>query len=366
MLVPELSEGLENSEQTLMSPQDIWHELLAEAEKSPAPEQSLIAEELKHPSALFTQSETVAHLKILELLRDNEPDSITIVAIGPMTNLARAAAEDPETFLRVKEIVVMGGNINETNDPAYQPSLGAPQVQHSEEPPFRLIKQASGPIRDALVARNQTGPVAEFNTFSDPVAAARVYALTSPNPHTTMPQETSSLPYQEKNPTLPAVLQSYPEPLSKQLSVTLFPMDITSKHALTRGQFSAHLAPLLATHSPLATWTSSFMAATFDRTASQNPGTPTDDVAMQLHDPLTVWYCLYQDDPKWELHVGEDLRVETSGRWTRGMFVADRRNWQHNNEERLHGGSGNRISRCIGTPGQSIFGQILLERIFGS
>jgi inosine-uridine nucleoside N-ribohydrolase len=57
-------------------------------------------------------------------------------------------------------------------------------------------------------------PGAEFNFYGDSVAAARVLALTSPNPSTTLP------PVLHGKKNLPA----YPKKLSKQLTLKLFPL----------------------------------------------------------------------------------------------------------------------------------------------
>ena len=97
-----------NSQHPHLSPADTWKHLF---DATSDPEQKALQEEARGRHALFTPSQEPGHKEILRLLRENEPDTITIAAIGPLTNLALAAAEDPETFLRVKEVVVMGGNV---------------------------------------------------------------------------------------------------------------------------------------------------------------------------------------------------------------------------------------------------------------
>jgi inosine-uridine nucleoside N-ribohydrolase len=101
-------------------------------------------------------------------------------------------------------------------------------------------------------------------------------------------------------------------------------------------------------------------------------------MGLQLHDPLTIWYALCPGDQKWEFKT-EDLRVETSGQWTRGYIVSDRRGrpvsegagdldaevvgdaggWRDSRR-------GNRVSWCTQSPGQDLFAKVILERIFGT
>lgn len=99
-----------------LSPTDTWRTLFDLPTEPSSPSETLKSADVKlstEEHASFTPSKLSAPKEILRTLKENPKDTVTIVAIGPMTNLALAAAEDPETFLRVKEVVVMGGAINE-------------------------------------------------------------------------------------------------------------------------------------------------------------------------------------------------------------------------------------------------------------
>lgn len=315
-----------------LSPADTWKSLFKDGDNSANPNDF---------SPHFTPSKIPAHLEILRLLKENPVDTFTILALGPLTTVALAAAADPETFLRVKELVVMGG---------------------------------------AVHCEGNATPVAEFNCYADAVAAARVYALTSFNPHATMPalpQELSTLP-------------PYPARLSRQLKLTLAPLDITTPHLITKSYFAENVKAHVDAGSPLAIWSAHFVNGAFGKIEDilrdgEEPG-------LSLHDPLTVWYMLTHDDPKWKTPAKpEDIRVETAGQWTRGMHVIDNRHRAKPAEgavaatenpdddpefvalDQVPGDEmawlsvrkGNRINRLIESPGEEIFKEVLMQRLFG-
>lgn len=247
----------------------------------------------------------------------------------------------------------------------------------------------------AIEVEGNITPVAEFNTYADAVATARVFALTSPTPASTMPPP----------PPRPSSLLPYPAKLSRMLNLTLFPLDITTPHLLTKSMFEGKIERLIIAGSPLAEWTSVFMGKTFEKISSLTGG--QRDPGLSLHDPLCIWYMLTRSAPSWMISPKgpEDIRVETGGQWTRGMHVVDRRNRRKagsgaevqvkspgaidisNPMEKLvvSGGEdveydeipgdgygwlslskGNRINRIVSSPGEEAFGHYLLERIFGS
>lgn len=319
-----------------LTPQETW-KLLFDASKatSASTEDAAASREAHEARSLFTPSQNRAHEEILRLLKENEPDTITIVAIGPLTNLALAAAQDPETFLRVKEVVVMGNTINEPGN---------------------------------------VTPVAEFNTYADSIATARVYALTSPTPNSTIPP---SPPAQLGSQSVPQ-LAPYPAKLSRQLNLTVFPLDVTTPHKVTRGQVKQIIQPLIEAGSPLAEWTAAFLTSTFAKIESLMENISGDTVGLELHDPLCIWYALTQADAGWKVKKNEDIRIETTGQWTRGMCVVDRRNRKQRAPDDVEGeipgdsgnwlspNAGNRVGRCVQSPGIDLFAPYLLRRVFGA
>lgn len=69
------------------------------------------------------------------------------------------------------------------------------------------------------------------------------------------------------------------------------------------------------------------------------------------------------------------MRVETSGQWTRGMCVVDRRSRRRaksiddtipgDTHGWLSSAKGNRVRRMVASPGTSLLAEYLLDRIFG-
>ena len=126
------------------SPTETWRNLFKSALSSKELEIVETVEEIeKTHHSLFTPVEESAPDAILRLLRENEKDSITIVAVGPLTNLAIAAAKDPETFLRARDVVVMGGALEYPGNVGFFFSiyrlLRSPSIF-----PFTLSRSSSG------------------------------------------------------------------------------------------------------------------------------------------------------------------------------------------------------------------------------
>jgi len=295
------------------------------------------------PNTLFTPSNRPSHLEILRVLEENPPDTITVIAIGPLTNLALAASHTPTVLMRAKSVLVMGGAIS--------------------------------------VPGNIT-PVGEFNTLADATAAARVFALTSPDPASTMPPAPPRDAHirsglsAEKLPPYP----SKRDLGNRRLNVILFPLDITAPHTLRRDELEAKLNPLTQEGSPLAEWANAIFSSTLQKMETLHHGHEGASAATSLHDPLCVWYALKAETQKekWAINKEEDIRVETAGQWTRGMCVVDRRDRKmrendDGEDDEVRGDTGrwlsrqrgNRISRCVETPGERALAPFMLDTIFG-
>jgi hypothetical protein len=187
--------------------------------------------------------------------------------------------------------------------------------------------------------------------------------------------------------------------------------DITVPHHLHHSHFKTFIAPFLEAGSPLAEWTSAFLTATFIKLLSlysaagskHNPANgsssnPSNDVGLSLHDPLCIWYLLAQQTPTplTLTPTAEDVRIETTGQWTRGACIVDGRNRiktapadvasspaasvipvsqiqslldmppeiPGDTGNWLRDDMGNRVYVCVGSEWKGTFGMELLRRVF--
>ena len=158
------------------------------------------------------------------------PGEFTLVCVGPLTNIALAVGRWPELAQSVREVVLMGGA--------------------------------------ARLPGNVT-PVAEFNIYADPQAAAIVF--------------------------------------QQPWRVTMVGLDVTNKVPLTRAERDA-----LAEHtSPEAVLVREVTRHIFDERGIQ---------AMALHDPLAVAVAI---QPDLVTTIEREVQVETRGEHTLGQTVVD-------------------------------------------
>ncbi|WP_312530573.1 nucleoside hydrolase [Paracoccus sp. (in: a-proteobacteria)] len=170
---------------------------------------------------------------LIETLRREPPQTVTLVPIGPLTNIATAFQRAPDIISRVQEIVLMGGAYFEVGN---------------------------------------VTPAAEFNIYVDPEAAEIVFASGAP--------------------------------------LTVVPLDVTHQ-ALTSRPWVETMRKLGRVGQAVASWTDFFER--YDKEKYGSQGAP-------LHDPCTIAYLLAPD-----LFTGRQINVmiETEGRYTTGMTVAD-------------------------------------------
>jgi purine nucleosidase len=171
------------------------------------------------------------------------PGDLTIVAIGPLTNVALALLLEPRIATAVREIVVMGGAYLEQTNVARMPG--------------------------------------EFNFWCDPDAAQVVLASGAP--------------------------------------LRLVGLDVTNRVRLTRAD-----AAKLAEVSEFGTLAAEHAEHWISLQRRVKPGEETEHDSCALHDPLAVAVVTRPDLVTWrDAHVA----VETAGRVTRGVAIADLLMW---------------------------------------
>ncbi len=173
--------------------------------------------------------------KIIDIVRKN-PKQISIVVIGPETNIAKAFIKDPALPSLIKELVIMGG---------------------------------------AISVPGNKNMVAEFNIFVDPDAADIVFRA--------------------------------------DVKKILIPLDVCNDIFLNLNDFEKLKGSAL--YKPITSMMGFYIKGIrkFEKTTGA-----------LMYDPLAAYYCI---NPKAYQTKLMDIKIETESELTRGMTVADKRNW---------------------------------------
>ncbi len=161
-------------------------------------------------AAYARQSPERKHGDAVQFLLDQiraHPGEITLIAIGPLTNVKAAIAKDPSTFRKLKRVVIMGGSVYRGYD-------------------------------DHKTGNTQTPPSPEWNIVCDPAAARALFAAGVPL--FVMPLDSTQI--RLESPALGALL-AHGSPLTDQLTLLS-----TSGPAPTSGDLPTLFDPVAVTY----------------------------------------------------------------------------------------------------------------------
>ncbi len=228
---------------------------------------------------------------ILEAV-DRWGQELTIVALGPLTNLAAALALDHRRLARVGRIVVMGGAI-----------AAAGNVTRAAEFNFYVDPEAAAAVFNAGRAA-AAGEASGSGDGAERSEAGRAAAVAVGGAAEGEPPDRRG---EASGPGARA------DPSESRLPLEVVPLDVTRQVVLAKDELAERLGRC---SSRIAQFVADFTLHGFAF------GEQRDDGGIVLHDPLAVGVAL---DPTLVEFEPRFVEVECRGRTTRGASVADRR-----------------------------------------
>ncbi|KAI8086331.1 Inosine/uridine-preferring nucleoside hydrolase domain-containing protein [Halteromyces radiatus] len=271
-------------------------------------------ETIEEQSRWFETTTRDAADEILYQLEQAEPLTVTIAAIGPLTNIALAYQRNPVIFSRAKRIVVMGG---------------------------------------AVDVPGNIGAYAEFNFRADPHAAKIVMGTSKGFQH-------SPEGYQQR---LDLIAQGKVAPSH----IVILPLDAADGGMITKVDYEKYVLPL-GKSTPLFGFINAFMQWSFQVSAAYYK---MDSWAIYDAYTMLLLIEMIQDkgdgkgdptfDQRWKCKY-LDLTIETSGEYTLGMCCVDRRDYQK--DKKPWDGIANNVQTFFAGDA-SRFRTVMLNTIFG-